>query len=555
MTVSEQERGDEPAVMPKGTQARQAQSTDDSEQKAATLTHVVGDQSAVMRFMADPASYGLASGDQSVIQIDTHGAAVFLAGDKAYKIKRAVCFPFMDFSTLARREDACSAEIEINQPNAPEIYLGVVAITRDKTGKLALDGRGEPIEWAVAMNRFDPQMTFDNLARNGMLSDEDLDGAVDAIIAFQKRAAPRCAADWVADLNSYIEQNDQAFHEAYSAFSLHDSSALTQRTQAEWHRMRPLLLARGASNKVRRCHGDLHLRNIVRLESCVRLFDAVEFDARIATGDVLYDLAFLLMDLDEHGRRRQANRVFNRYLAKVNDEDDLEALAALPLFLSVRAALRAKISAMSAQLQHNGERALAEEEAQKFLQYAQDALEPRDVSLTVIGGLSGVGKSAIAQALAPAIGRSPGAVILRSDVVRKNMMRSDWNEPLNEQAYAPHVTRQVYATLEQMACKCLAGGHSVVIDAVCARAEERQAFEALALAVECSFAGVWLEAPLETRIQRIAGRSVDPSDADADVAKSQERYDLIEMDWPRVDAAPALESVLESVRPLASRLN
>lgn len=521
------------------------------------LTHVVGDQSAVMRFMGDPASHNLPqdNNDQQVVRIDTHGAAVFLAGEKAYKIKRAVCFPFMDFSTLARREEACRAEIEINQPNAPEIYIDVIAITRDKTGKLALNGRGEPIEWAVAMHRFDPQMTFDNLARRDALSDSDLDGAVDAIVRFQKHACLRRAADWIVDLGSYIEQNDQAFHEAYSAFSLQESSSLTQRTQAEWHRMRPLLLARGTNNKVRRCHGDLHLRNIVRLGDTIRLFDAVEFDVRIATGDVLYDLAFLLMDLDEHGRRRDANRVLNRYLAKVNDEDDLEALAALPLFLSVRAALRAKICAMSAQHQHNGEREMALEEAQRFLEFANDALEPRDVSLTVVGGLSGVGKSAVAQALAPAIGRSPGAVILRSDVVRKTMMQSEWNEPLSESAYTPRITREVYEALERMACKCLAAGHSVVIDAVCARAEEREVFEALAMAVECQFAGLWLDAPLQTRIKRIAGRDQDPSDANSDVAKTQEHYDLSDLKWPRVDASPDLESVLDNARPLVSRLN
>lgn len=526
------------------------------ERQVAKLTHVVGDQSAVMRFMGDPASHGLTKDDgEQVVRIDTHGAAVFLAGDKAYKIKRAVCFPFMDFSTLARREEACRAEIEINRPNAPEIYHDAVAITRDKTGKLALNGNGEPIEWAVAMYRFDTEMTFDNLARNNQLRDRDLDGAVDAIVAFQKRAVLRRASDWIADLNSYVDQNDQAFHEAYTAFSLQDAGSLTQRTHSEWHRMRPLLLARGTANKVRRCHGDLHLRNIVRLGDTVRLFDAVEFDDRIATGDVLYDLAFLLMDLDEHGRRREANRVLNRYLAKMNDEDDLEALAALPLFMSVRAALRAKICAMSAQHLHDGEKEAGQAEAQRFLEFANDVLEPRDVSLTVVGGLSGVGKSAVAQALAPTIGRSPGAVILRSDVVRKNMMQSEWNEPLGDTAYTKEMTKKVYASLERMACKCLAAGHSVVIDAVCARAEEREAFEALAMGVECHFAGVWLDAPLPTRLERIAGRGDDPSDADADIAQVQERYDLFDVEWPRVDADPDLETVVSRVRPVVSRLN
>ena len=522
-----------------------------------TLTHVVGDQSAVMRFLANPASHNLSgqSGDTTVERIDTHGAAVFLAGQRAYKVKRAVCFPFMDFSTLARREEACRAEIVINKPNAPEIYLDTVAITRDKAGQLAINGQGEAIEWAVAMRRFDTTKTFDRLAQSGELTQTDLDGAVDALIAFQDRAPVRRADDWVSDLDTYIEQNDQAFHEAHKLFSLHASTGLTRLAEAEWRRMRPLLLARGDAKAVRRCHGDVHLRNLVRLPEGVRMFDAVEFDDAIATGDVLYDLAFLLMDLDHTGERESANRVLNRYLALRDEPSDFEALAALPLFLSIRAGLRAKISAMSAQHLPVLARAAMEQDALRFFSYACDVLEPRDISLTVVGGLSGTGKSTTAQALATTIGRTPGAVVLRSDIIRKTIMGVPWTERLDASAYTATVSQRVFAQLQALAQRALAAGHSVIVDAVCAQASEREAFEAIARAVECHFAGVWLDAPLDVRLERIAGRRNDASDADAEVVRDQEHYSVHDVEWPRVDASGTIDDVLGAVRPLVDRLN
>jgi uncharacterized protein len=522
------------------------------------LTHVVGDQSAVFKFLSDPAVHGLsapATGPQAVERIDTHGAAVFLAGKHAYKIKRAVCFPFMDFSTLARREEACRAEVEINRALAPEIYLDAIAITRDAQGQLAINGRGEPIEWAVAMNRFDPAMTFDRLVRIGQLSDGDLDQAVSAILAFQSRAPVRRASDWLADLGSYIEQNDQAFHEAHALFGAAQAATLTLKTTDEWQRMRALIAARGEASKVRRCHGDLHLRNIVRLPAGVRLFDAVEFDERIATGDVLYDLAFLLMDLDELGNRASANRVLNHYLMHSQDDRDLEALAALPLYLSIRAALRAKICAMSAAHIAGVDAAPMRDDAKRYFAYALDVLEPRDVSLTVVGGLSGVGKSAVTNQLASIVGRTPGALVLKSDVVRKSLAGVPWTQKLDASEYSAEMTGRVYKRLASMARSALCAGHSVIIDAVCADGEERDLFEGVARRAECHFAGVWLHAPLDTRLERIAARRGDASDADAAVARAQERFHLHDLEWPRVDADGGLADVVAAVRPLVNRLN
>ncbi|MBV6657558.1 MAG: AAA family ATPase, partial [Devosiaceae bacterium] len=429
-------------------------------------THVVGDQSAVIAFLENPASHGLDPLLEQVERVDTHGAIVFLAGTKAYKIKRAVCFPFMDLSTLARREEACKSEITIGRPTAPEIYIDTIAITRSRTGRLTINGGGEPIEWAVEMHRFDRGCTFDRLAAAGRLSPEDIESAVDAIIAFQARAPERRAGDWLSDLASYIEQNDQSFHEAQRLFPRVKAEELRSRSQAALADLESLVLKRGEDQRVRRCHGDLHLRNIVKLKQGVRLFDAIEFDDRIATGDVLYDLAFLLMNLDEAGHRGLANHALNHFLSHTKSGRDFDGLRALPLYLSVRAGLRAKISAMTAgHLSGDAAKAL-EAEARLFFDYALDVLEPRDVSLTVIGGLSGTGKSAVARALAPGLGGTPGAVVLRSDVVRKAMAGVAPETHLDASAYTASATNEVYETLGRRAKTALEAGHAVIVDAV-----------------------------------------------------------------------------------------
>ena len=297
-------------------------------------------QHAVLEFLAASASHG----GTPVTRIDTHAASVFLAGERALKIKRAVRFPFLDYSTLEKRKAACQAEIEVNRPFAPAIYRGVVAITRGPDG-LAIGGSGAPVEWAVEMRRFDEAKTLDHLAERGGI-DERLADALGRAVAKAHAAAP-AGSGFVEELDEVIAQNDAELR-ACDLFETPQVVVLSAATRTAFARVRPLLEQRERAGLVRRCHGDLHLGNIVLLEGQPTLFDAIEFDPRIATGDVLYDLAFLLMDLIERGLGAAANIVFNRYLTETRRDDDLDALAALPLFLSLRAAIRAKVTAARA---------------------------------------------------------------------------------------------------------------------------------------------------------------------------------------------------------------
>jgi uncharacterized protein len=311
--------------------------------------------------------------------------------------------------------------------------------------------------------------------------------------------------------------------------------------------VRPLLLKRGENGFVRRCHGDLHLRNIVLLDDEPTLFDAVEFSDEIATGDVLYDLAFLLMDLEERGLSAPANRLFNRYLAS-EPPDGLTGLNALPLFLSLRAGIRAKVEAANAERLEGDRRKEARALAHRYFDCAVHFLVAAPPRLVAVGGLSGVGKSALAGALAPEIGRAPGALWLRSDIERKAMFGVDETVHLPASAYASNVTRDVYDRLLVKARTALQAGQSVLIDATFADAAERNAAAGLATHASVAFAGLFLDAPLPTRLERIGSRRADASDADVDVARRQTAEPLTEKGWAAVAASGSLSDTLALAR-------
>ena len=233
---------------------------------------------------------------------------------------------------------------------------------------------------------------------------------------------------------------------------------------------------------MRRGHGDLHLRNVALIDGKPVLFDAIEFDPLIASGDVLYDLAFLLMDLVDRKFDRAANIVFNRYLLAAGMEEQLDALAALPFFLALRATIRARVALDKRKLVEGEERATAEDEARDYRTLAAHLIAPPKPRLVAIGGLSGTGKSALAASLAPFLLPAPGAVHLRSDIERKRLFGVGETERLPEAAYSQDVTARVYARLLDLARRTLRAGHSAIVDAVHARPQEREAIESVAKA-------------------------------------------------------------------------
>jgi len=501
-------------------------------------------QQDVFAFLADPVTHG----GSAVTRIDTHAASVFLSGDRALKVKHAVRFPFLDYSTLERRRRACAAELEVNRPLAPQIYLGVVPITREADGRLALAGAGTPVEWVVEMRRFDETQTLDHLADRGQIDAALADRLGRAVAAAHTQAPAVDVEPWLVALASFLDQNAAAWRERPDLFAPDQAALLDQRSRAALAGISPLLRVRGATGLVRRGHGDLHLGNIVRIDGEPVLFDAIEFDPNIAAGDVLYDLAFLLMDLIERGLKPAANVVLNRYLAETRRTEDLDALAALPFFLSLRAAIRAKVTA--ARLDHAAKDARAEiaESARAYFRLACRIIAPPPPILVAIGGLSGTGKSVQARGLAPDLAPDPGAVILRSDVERKALFGKHETATLPAEAYGDEATAQVYAALAGKARRVLAAGHAAIADAVFARPEERAAIAAAARRCGVGFRGLFLTADLATRVARVGARTGDASDADAEIARQQESYELGSVEWTKIDASGTPDATLARIK-------
>jgi aminoglycoside phosphotransferase family enzyme/predicted kinase len=508
-------------------------------------------QQAVIDFLADAATHGGA-----VERVTTHISELFLTGTRVYKLKRAVKFAYLDFTAPAARRDACAAEVAVNRRTAPALYLGVAPVVRRSDGRLALgaptdrptaDGRGAPdaLDWVVVMRRFDQALLFDRMAVRGALSEPLIDDLTDRIAAFHRAAAPRPGDG--APLGAVLE----ASLAELAATGLAAAGApVAARARAAAAVVAPLLARRAAAGRVRHCHGDLHLRNICLIDGVPTLFDAIEFSDALAVIDVLYDLAFLVMDLLHHGLPALANRVVNRYLERC---DELDGMPAFPVMLALRAIVRAKIAATRADESAGAAAAAAAGEAARLLALAADCLAPGAPRLIALGGLSGSGKTTVARRLAPGLGGALGALVVRSDVVRKQRAGVALEARLDAAAYGVAEAARVYAAMRERAALALGAGFTVVLDAVHARAEERTAAAALAARCGVPFVGLWLETPRDRLVARVDARRHDASDATAAVIDQQLGYDLGAIDWTVVDAGGALDDTVAAARAALSR--
>jgi aminoglycoside phosphotransferase family enzyme/predicted kinase len=437
--------------------------------------------------------------------------------------------------------------VEVNRRLAPELYLGAVPIARRGDGRLEIGGAGEPVEWAVHMRRFDQSALLSRMAEAGALPPGLARDLADAVIDSHRVAQAAPGADGAPRVERLIASVTATLAQVEGIVGQAPLRRLGERLTRQMRGAAGVLDARAAAGSVRHCHGDLHLNNVVLWQGRPTLFDAIEFDDDIATIDTLYDLAFLLMDLDMRGQREAANAVLDRYLWRSGSSLDLQGLKALPLFLGLRAAIRAMVTAERAEQDAD---ARHRREAARYLDASLAYLAPPEPMLIAVAGLSGTGKSTLARALAPGIGPAPGAVHLRSDLERKALFAVEETVRLGSDAYTEDAAARVYAVLREKAADVLAAGHAAVVDAVYPDAGERGQIEAVAARAGVPFRGLWLEAPPERLVARVKDRTGDASDATADVVRRQLARDIgpLSAHWIRVAAGGDPAATLAAAR-------
>ncbi len=502
---------------------------------------IVQDQSKVVEFLSNADAFGRDT--HSVDVIETHVSMVFVGANRVYKLKRAVRFPYLDFSTAEARWAACEAEVRVNVRTAPDLYRGVRAITAAPDGSLRFDGDGEAEDWVVEMVRFDQDTLFDAMARRGGLDRHLVGDLAEAVARFHDEAEEMPDAGGFRALLDIYRENMSCFAEVADVFDPDKLRALERETTELLEVRGRLMDMRKDHGRVRHCHGDLHLRNVFLMNGEPTLFDGVEFNEDLTNIDVLYDLAFLIMDLQHWGLGFLAGVLLNRYLDLTGDT---EGLACMPLFLSLRAAIRAHVeAAAAASVSHPEEADALADDARRYLDNALAFLVPAEPRLIAIGGVSGSGKSRLAREIAPYLAPAPGARVVRSDVTRKNLAGVRHLTRLGPEGYTQDMTERTFHAMFEEVRAALRAGYSVIADAVFARPQQRKAIAMVATEMDVPFDGLWLESPRDVMEHRVRHRRRNVSDATVEVIRMQLDYDVGRVEWTKVDSSGAREETIK----------
>jgi aminoglycoside phosphotransferase family enzyme/predicted kinase len=462
--------------------------------------------------LRDPACYPHPA--QEVALIETHISWVLLAGDFAYKVKKPVRLPFLDFGTLEARRRYCEDELRLNRRTAPDLYLEVVPIAQSARGP-AIAAPGEPIEYAVKMRRFASDALADDMARRGALGPAQID-AIAAVLAKFHAAAPRAGP--AGEYGAGVQIAEAATGNFDQIAALGPDAAVAARlgrlrawTAGECRRLEPVFASRRGDGQVRECHGDLHLGNIAFIDGRAVPFDCIEFDPALRWIDVMSEVAFLVMDLLAHGLSAGAWRLLNAWLEA---SGDYGGIAVLRFYLVYRAMVRAKIARIRG----------SDEQFRLYVRLAESLAEAAPAPLVLMHGLSGSGKTRFSQAALERL----GAVRVRSDVERKRLhglaAEARTGAALDAGIYSPAGNRRTYEQLKRLAAGVLAAGYPAIIDAAFLRREQREPLRDMAarLGAPCVIAACTApEAILRRRVAERAAGQRDASDAGVAVLEHQ----------------------------------
>ena len=446
-------------------------------------------------------------GAKTVEMMETHISWVLLAGDYAYKIKKPVVLPFVDYSTLEARRIFCEKELALNSRYAPELYLQTVPIGGSVEAPRL--GVRPAIEWAVEMGRFDEKWRMDHVCDRGELTPALISDLVLTVVDFHRRAAQAPPESRFGEPAQILKPALENFEELYNLLP-GDKPLLTRMeewTRREFERRRANFADRKAAGRVRECHGDMHLKNIVLLDGRPTPFDCIEFNDDFRWIDQANELAFIYEDLMEHRRPGPASWLISEWLAATGDFDILNVL---PFYSTYRALVRAKVAAI------RGDFA----EAHEYMAMASGLCCGRQPALTITFGLSGSGKttSAVTRLLAD---KTANMVLMRSDVERKRLFGLAPADAGGGAIYTPEATDRTYSRLEELARNALTAGWSVIVDAAFLRRTQRNRFRALTATMNLPFAILACEASPDELRRRLRERRNDASEATVEVLESQ----------------------------------
>ncbi|MBL0122401.1 MAG: AAA family ATPase [Betaproteobacteria bacterium] len=482
----------------------------------------------LIRALLEPRRYPhLPDAVERVELVQTHISWVLLAGDFAYKIKKPLKLPFLDFSTLERRHDRCEDELRLNSRFAPDIYLDVVSITHTVQDP-RISGPGTPIEYAVRMRRFDEAGRLDRVCARGELTAAHLSDLADAVVSFHAGASIMPPASRFGMPTEVLAPALDNFHDL-SRLLRHGHvqarlNALRAWTEAQFKHLSPLMEARKRAGRVRECHGDLHLANLVMIGGRVRMFDCLEFNEDLRCIDVASEIAFTYIDLLDHGQPGLANWFVDEVFSR---NGDYEAVHVLRFYAVYRALVRAKVEAIrTGQTQDDSGEAMT---SMTYIALAEQLVRPPPVRLIITHGLAGCGKTADSSRLLQS-DLHACTLRLRSDVERKRLFglvgTHKSGSGMDSGIYSPDAHARTYAHLRDRAGMLLRAGWSVIVDAAFLKRADRDSFHALAGELGAAFGILAPQATPALLRERIHARrdlGRDASEATIEVLEQQMR--------------------------------
>lgn len=454
---------------------------------------------------------------ENIELIQTHISWIILTGQYAYKVKKPLNLGFLDFSTLKKRKYYCEQELILNQRITKNIYLEVCAVCLDN-GQYQLGGDGEEAEYCLKMHQFNQAGLFDTLMAERQIKSEWMDDLAKDVARFHHLAEINVnpKINHASLLAEHIQGNlDVAADNLDAAISVKDFRLLKMFAETEIEKRWELLQIRQTQNHIRHCHGDLHTRNITLIEGKPAVFDCIEFNDQFRIIDTMNDVAFLVMDCDEHQRADLGFRFLSRYL---EFSADYQGLVLLPLYLFYRASVRGKVACILAGGVPKTEQKQHWDEAKTYFELSLNYTKANKPKLFVVAGLSGSGKSFLALK-GCGIER---AIIIRSDAVRKRLHEN----LVHLNLYGQKMTELTYQTMLDAAKSTLKAGFSVILDATFLEFGRRQQVRELADVHGVSLHFYWLDIAQDVLKARIGARSKEKSDiSDADLSVLNKQLD------------------------------